>query len=161
MLPGGLKWKRDGFKYLQVYLGSEKYKEINLEGMVEKVCTKLSKWTWILPLLCYRGRVLVTNSLIASTLWHKFTDLDPTTFLVKELQKKSAGLFLDGGGALGESPCTVSTRAGRGAGFDRYPLKDKELPDTGSTLLPVPGGTALEDLLYRVEKTDTINICSC
>ncbi|KAK3538148.1 hypothetical protein QTP70_032485 [Hemibagrus guttatus] len=41
-----------------------------LGGVVGKVLCQLSQWTWVLPQLSYRGRVLVTNNLIASLLWH-------------------------------------------------------------------------------------------
>lgn len=37
---------------------------------VDKVCVNLSKWTWVLPQLSYRGRVLVANNLIVLLLWH-------------------------------------------------------------------------------------------
>lgn len=31
-LSGDLQWMREGFKYLGVYLGSDRYEEIELEG---------------------------------------------------------------------------------------------------------------------------------
>lgn len=42
VLPGGVKWGNEGLKFLGVYLGKERYKEKNWEGMMEKVCGKLS-----------------------------------------------------------------------------------------------------------------------
>ena len=63
-LPGGLRWGRGGMKFLGVYLGSEDFQKQNWEGVVEKVCARLSKWRWLLPQLSYRGRVLVANHLV-------------------------------------------------------------------------------------------------
>lgn len=60
------------------------------------MCAKLSKWTWILPQLSYRGRVLVANNLAAAMLWHKFTALNPPVSLVKELQRKVVDFFWTG-----------------------------------------------------------------
>ncbi len=36
MLPGGLKWGREGLKLLGVFLGTEQYRQKNWEGMVRK-----------------------------------------------------------------------------------------------------------------------------
>ncbi len=36
-LPGGLEWKKDGFKYLGVYLGDESMMRKNWEGVLEKM----------------------------------------------------------------------------------------------------------------------------
>jgi hypothetical protein len=51
------------------FLGSEVFPKKNWEGVVEKVCARLSRWKWVLPQLSYRGRVLVASNLAASTLW--------------------------------------------------------------------------------------------
>ncbi len=34
----------------------------------------------------YRGRILVTNNLVASTLWHKLMVLQPPVGLIEEIQ---------------------------------------------------------------------------
>ncbi|XDV49743.1 hypothetical protein PO909_018933 [Leuciscus waleckii] len=86
-LPEGLKWGKEGFKVLGVYLGTDKYKEKNWEGLLGKVVAKLSKWNWLLPELSYRGRVL-TNNLTASMLWHKLNVLEPPEDSIKEIQRK-------------------------------------------------------------------------
>ncbi|KAK3547471.1 hypothetical protein QTP86_021027, partial [Hemibagrus guttatus] len=44
----------------------------------------------------YRGRVLVTNNLIASLLWHRFTVLEPPEPLIKEVQKRIVNFFWAG-----------------------------------------------------------------
>ncbi|KAK3568224.1 hypothetical protein QTP86_000687 [Hemibagrus guttatus] len=73
--------------------GTADFQIKNWEGLVGKVCTKLSQWTWVLPQLSYRGRVLVTNNLIASLLWHRFTVLEPPEPLIKEVQKRIVNFF--------------------------------------------------------------------
>ncbi len=56
-LPGGLQWGSASSKYLGVFLGTEEFKKKNWEGLLEKVCAKLSRWNWLLPpQLSYRGR---------------------------------------------------------------------------------------------------------
>ncbi len=51
VLPGGVKWGKEGLKFLGVVLGKERYQENNWDGMIEKVCGKLSRWKWVLPKL--------------------------------------------------------------------------------------------------------------
>ncbi|MCJ8730194.1 hypothetical protein PDJAM_G00181370 [Pangasius djambal] len=87
-LPGNLKWGRNGLKVLGVFLGTDDFQKQNWEGVVERVCTKLSKWKWLLPQLSYRGRVLVANNLVASTLWHGMSVLQPLAGLVQEVQRQ-------------------------------------------------------------------------
>ncbi len=36
-LPGQMRWKRGGFKYLGVFLGDEVAQQKNWEGIVEKI----------------------------------------------------------------------------------------------------------------------------
>lgn len=67
------------------------YKRQYWVGLVEKVCARFSKWKWLLPQLSYRGRVLVCNNLVASTLWHKMNVLEPPEELVKNIQKQLIG----------------------------------------------------------------------
>ncbi len=95
-LPGGVKWSQEGLKCLGVYLGTETFKMKNWEGIVEKMCSRLSKWSWVLPQLSYRGRVLVTNNLAASALWHKMNVLDPPDDIVHELQRRLVKKFWTG-----------------------------------------------------------------
>ncbi|KAK3563430.1 hypothetical protein QTP86_028166 [Hemibagrus guttatus] len=95
-LPGSLQCGTVGLKYLGVFLGTADFQMKNWEGVVGKVCAKLSQWTWVLPQLSYRGRVLVTNNLIASLLWHRFTVLEPSEPLIKEVQKRIVNFFWAG-----------------------------------------------------------------
>ena len=94
-LPGGLMWKRGGFKYLGVYLGDKQTEEKNWEGVVEKVEAKLAKWRWLLPQMSYRGRVLIINNLVASTFWHKLKCLEPPAGLLKKVQSSMVNFFWD------------------------------------------------------------------
>ncbi len=95
-LPGGLQWGRAGFKYLGVFIGTEEYRKKNCEGLVEKVCAQLSHWKWLLPQLSYRGRVLVCNNLVASSLWHKMMILEPPEDLVRSIQQRMVEFFWSG-----------------------------------------------------------------
>ncbi|KAI4881111.1 hypothetical protein NFI96_017176, partial [Prochilodus magdalenae] len=95
-LPGAVEWDRKGFKVLGVWLGTEDVEIKNWEGLVEKVRARLSRWSWLLPQLSYRGRVLIANNLIASALWHKFTVLNPPRGLIKDIQKALVDFFWSG-----------------------------------------------------------------
>uniref|UniRef100_A0A4W6F6F5 Reverse transcriptase domain-containing protein n=1 Tax=Lates calcarifer TaxID=8187 RepID=A0A4W6F6F5_LATCA len=95
-LPGGLKWEREGLKVLGVFLGTEGYKLRNWEGMREEVCARLSRWKWLLPQLSYRGRVLVVNNLVASTLWHKLIPLTPPRGFIEDIQRTILDFFWSG-----------------------------------------------------------------
>ncbi|KAK2883356.1 hypothetical protein Q8A73_022289 [Channa argus] len=68
----------------------------NWEGVREKVCARLSKWKWLLPQMSYRGRVLVSNNLVASTLWHKLTAMTPPSGLIEDIQKIIVDFFWSG-----------------------------------------------------------------
>ena len=95
-LPGGLRWEREGFKCLGVFLGTEEFQKRNWEGLLEKVCARMSKWKWLLPQLSYRGRVLVANNLIASMLWHRLVILPPPPGLIEEIQRALVNFFWSG-----------------------------------------------------------------
>lgn len=95
-LPGGIKWSRTGLKFLGVWLGNDEVKARNWEGIVEKVRARLSRWSWLMPQLSFRGRVLVTNNLIASALWHRFTVLDPPRGLISDVQRELVSFFWSG-----------------------------------------------------------------
>ncbi len=103
VIPGNLKWEKDGFKFLGIFLGSEAYQRKNWEGVKDKICNRLSKWNWILPQLSYRGRVLVINNLAASVLWHKLIVLNPPEEFLREIQKVFVDFFWNGQHWLRES----------------------------------------------------------
>lgn len=85
-LPGGLVWSKNGFKYLGVYLGDESFQVKNWEGTFEKLKGRLNKWNWIKPSLSYRGSTLVINNLVASSLWHRLTCVEPPSYLLAKIQ---------------------------------------------------------------------------
>lgn len=95
-LPGGLNWGKEGLKVRGVFLGTEQFQLNNWEGIKEKVCATLSKWKWLLPQLSYRGRVIVANSLVASTLWHRLIVLSPPRGLMEDIQGFILDFFLVG-----------------------------------------------------------------
>ncbi|KAF1375259.1 hypothetical protein PFLUV_G00237720 [Perca fluviatilis] len=95
-LPGGLEWGKEGLKVLGVFWGSEGFVKKNWEGVKEKVCARLSRWTWLLPQLSNRGRVLVANNLVASTLWHKLIAIVPPRGLMEDVQRTIVDFFWSG-----------------------------------------------------------------
>nr|BAC82605.1 pol-like protein [Tetraodon nigroviridis] len=95
VLPQSLCWKRDGFKYLGVFLGDEDTEKKNWEDIPGKVEGKLNKWRWLKSQMSYRGRVLVVNNLVASMLWHRLACLQPPPGLLDQIQKKIVDFFWD------------------------------------------------------------------
>jgi len=94
-LPGGLIWKRGGLKYLGVYLGNDFFIKKNWEGLIEKIKGRLEKWKWLLPQISYRGRILIINNLVASSLWHKLACVDPPNGLLVNIQRELVNFFWD------------------------------------------------------------------
>ena len=73
VLPQSLAWRRDGLKYLGVFLGNEAVVKRNWETVIERAEEKMRRWKWLLPQMSYRGRVLVLNNLVGSLLWHRLS----------------------------------------------------------------------------------------
>lgn len=117
-LPGNLGWGNKGLKVLGVWLGSEDMVAQNWEGLLGKLQAKLAKWKWLLPQLSYRGRVLVANNLVASSLWHRLQVLTPPPGLMKQLQRLLVG------SSLGASIGPVPACGGGGAGPRGHYCKD-------------------------------------
>ncbi len=95
ILPGGLLWKKDGLKYLGVFLGNEAFMQKNWEGMADKVTGRLKKWKWLLPQLSFKGRTLIINNLAASSLWHRLACVDPPVGLLAKIQTETVNFFWD------------------------------------------------------------------
>lgn len=95
VLPGGLVWKKDGLKYLGVYLGDNSFVCKNWENVFEKVEGRLRKWKWLLPHMSFRGRTLIINNLVASMLWHRLTCVEPPTQLLNKIQSVLVDFFWD------------------------------------------------------------------
>ena len=94
-LPGGLTWKKGGIKYLGVFLGEDCVLEKNWDNALEKIEGRLKKWKWLLPSMSYRGRTLVINNLLASSLWHKLSCVDPPSNLLAKIQAVLVHFFWD------------------------------------------------------------------
>ena len=94
-LPDGLTWTRNGFKYLGVFLGNDLFIQKNFEGVVEKIKGRLDKWTFLLHKTSYKGRVLIVNNLVASSLWHRLACVDPPTHLLSKIQSILVDFFWD------------------------------------------------------------------
>ena len=93
VLPQNLTWRKDGLKYLGVFLGEGTIVQKNWEDVTGKVEAKLKKWKWLLPQMSYRGRVLVLNNLVASQLWHRLACVDPPSGLLAQIQRKMVDFF--------------------------------------------------------------------
>lgn len=94
-LPEGLSWGKFGFKYLGVFLGDESTVQKNWEGVIEKVKGRLNKWKCLVPKMSYRGRILIINNLVASSLWHRFACVDPPSQLLTKIQAILIDFFWD------------------------------------------------------------------
>lgn len=94
-LPTGLGWGKSGFKYLGVYIGDELTVQRNWEGVIEKVKGRLDKWRWLIPKMSYRGRILIINNLVASSLWHRVACIDPPSNLLVKIQAILVDFFWD------------------------------------------------------------------
>ena len=68
----------------------------NWDGLTDKVRGRLQSWRCLLSHLSFRGRVLVSNNLAASMLWHRLMCLDPPWGLVSEIQKTFLEFFWGG-----------------------------------------------------------------
>ncbi|KAL2078927.1 hypothetical protein ACEWY4_024671 [Coilia grayii] len=94
-LPAGLSWNRGGFKYLGVFLGDDVFIQKNFEGVVEKVKGRLQKWKFLFRITSYKGRVLIINNLVASSLWHRLACVDPPSNLLAKIQSTLVDFFWD------------------------------------------------------------------
>ncbi len=90
-----LVWGTSGFKYLGVFLGDDLTVQKNRKGVIEKIKGRLEKWKCLSPKMSYRGRILIVNHLVASSLWHKFACVDPPIHLVAKIQATLIDFFWD------------------------------------------------------------------
>ncbi|KAL7843426.1 hypothetical protein AOLI_G00249380 [Acnodon oligacanthus] len=95
-LPGGLLWNKTGLKVLGIHFGSAEAVRKNWECALMQILEKLAKWTWLLSQLSYRGRVLIINNLVASTLWHRLAVLNAPPGLLAEIQRRLVAFFWSG-----------------------------------------------------------------
>lgn len=92
-LPVGLRWK--GERYLSIFSGNENEMKKNVEGVIEKVKGRLDEWNSLLPKMSYTGRLSVLNNLVASTLWHRLSCIDPPIGVVSKIQSCLVDFFWD------------------------------------------------------------------
>lgn len=76
-------------------MGNDTFKSKNWDEIYEKLKGRLDKWKWIKPSLSYRGRILVINNLVASSLWHRLTCIDPPSYLLAKIQSMLVDFFWD------------------------------------------------------------------
>lgn len=95
VLPGGLTWKTGGIKYLGVFLGDETVLNKNWDNVLEKIEGRLRRWSWLLPCMSYRGRALIINNLVSSSLWHRLACVDPPPNLLSKIQVMLVNFFWD------------------------------------------------------------------
>ena len=74
----------------------ERWVRKNWEGLSQALVSRLARWRWLLFQLAYRGKVLTFNHLVASSLWHKLSILNPPTGLLADLQCKLVDFFWSG-----------------------------------------------------------------
>ncbi len=95
-LSAGLNWTTDGgLKYVGVFLGEEPFVLKNWDNFLERIKGRNARWKWILPKMSYRGRVLIINNLISSTLWHRLSCVDPPSDLLSKIQVLLVDFFWD------------------------------------------------------------------
>lgn len=151
------------FKNVRVFLGNEQFQNKNWEGMLEKVSSQLFKWKSLLPLMSYRGRVLVINNLAASTLWHRLIVMEPPKELICKIQRTFVEFFWSGEHAAarylpvyegGQGLVDVQSKicAFRIQAAQRF-LYHKDLPwaQTAKIMLQKAGGLKLDQHLFLME----------
>ncbi len=79
---------------------------LNVEGAFEKVKGRLDKWNLLVPKMSYKGRLLIIHNLVASTLWHCLSCIDPPVDLLFKIQSCLVDLFW-GQVALGTRKCSL------------------------------------------------------
>ncbi len=52
--------------------------------MCENVEGRLERWKWLLPKMSFRGRALIINNLVASSLWHRLSVLEPLFVILEK-----------------------------------------------------------------------------
>ena len=87
-------WSTTHLLYLGVYLSpTEDVWPANWQELETKVVARLGRWSGLLGVLSFRGRVLVINQLVASMLWYRLATLVPPSIFVTAIQKKLVDFF--------------------------------------------------------------------
>lgn len=93
--PEGLLLNTGGFKYLGIFLGNESFVQKNWDGVIDKLKGSLAKWKWLAPKMSYKGRILIINNLVASSLWHKLACIDPPPKFLSDVRALLVDFFWD------------------------------------------------------------------
>ncbi|KAJ4946630.1 hypothetical protein JOQ06_024293, partial [Pogonophryne albipinna] len=62
-------WKKDGLKYLGVFLGNKSIVLRNWEDVIGKIEGKLSKWRWLLPQMSFKGLLAQIQKKLVDFFW--------------------------------------------------------------------------------------------
>ena len=86
-LPGGLQWKKGGFKYSTFESSwGMRPTQIKIGTMSWNRLGRLEKLRWLLLKMSYRGRTLISNNLVSSSLWHRLACVNPPVSLLSKIQ---------------------------------------------------------------------------
>ncbi len=92
--PLGLTWNSQGIKHLGVFIGNSKeFEKQNWSNVLTKIKTKLGNWTPVLNCLTHKGKTLLINNLVASSLLYKLQNVTPPSQLIAEAQKLMLNFF--------------------------------------------------------------------
>lgn len=122
--PQDLSWRRDGMKYLSIFLGNGTITKKNWGNIMTKIEGKINKWKWLLPQTLYKRTTLWQlcglNAVTSINLLGRAFSSDPG---------KSCWFFFLGWFALGATRGAVSAKrgGGRGAGHHFFLLGNKVL----------------------------------
>ncbi len=56
---------------------------------------RLDKWNFLVPKMSYKGQLLVINNLVASSLWHRLSCIDPPADLLSKIRSCLVDFFWD------------------------------------------------------------------
>ncbi|KAI4890366.1 hypothetical protein NFI96_008163, partial [Prochilodus magdalenae] len=90
------QYNSQGLKVLDVHLGTAGSVRKNWQDVLASITRRLACWKWLLPQMSYRGRVLIINNLVASTLWHRLAVLNAPAGLLADVQRKLVDFFWSG-----------------------------------------------------------------
>ncbi len=79
--------------------------------------------------MSYRGRFLVINNLVSSSLWHKFACVDPSNELFANIQRELVNFFL-GQLSLDSSKHSVFAQGGRRSMISKSRKQKSYLPSS-------------------------------
>ncbi|KAJ4946299.1 hypothetical protein JOQ06_023967, partial [Pogonophryne albipinna] len=69
VLPQNMIWKKDGLKYLGVFLGNKSIVLRNWEDVIGKIEGKLSKWRWLLSQMSFKGLLAQIQKKLVDFFW--------------------------------------------------------------------------------------------